>query len=108
MDKINASLSRMEQVFVLGFPALFTPHRVSRATVHLGLCCYELQGSLEEPELSVTLLEEASRDFCGTLLTAVPILPAGVSQLTLLPGDILWQGEEIRLTPAEFEERYFA
>ncbi|MGM9639732.1 MAG: LPD28 domain-containing protein, partial [Faecousia sp.] len=31
----------MEQVFVLGFPALFTPHRVSRATVHLGLCCYE-------------------------------------------------------------------
>ena len=49
MDKINASLSRMEQVFVLGFPALFTPHGVSWATVHLGLCCYELQGSLEEP-----------------------------------------------------------
>lgn len=56
----------------------------------------------------MTLLEEASRDFCGTLLTAVPVLPAGVSQLTLLPGDILWQGEEIRLTPAEFEERCFA
>ena len=37
MDIINANLTRMPQVEILGIPALLTPHRVSRGTIHLAL-----------------------------------------------------------------------
>ncbi len=45
MNRINANLHRLPHVTVLGIPALITPHKVSRSTVHLGIYCYELKGS---------------------------------------------------------------
>ena len=42
MNIINASTVRMEEVEIFGIPALYTPYKVSRQTVHLGLYCYEL------------------------------------------------------------------
>lgn len=74
MDIINANLTRMPQVEILGIPALLTPHRVSRGTVHLGLYCYELQGNMENPKQPISLMEQVEDNFCGTLLTAAPML----------------------------------
>ena len=37
METINASITRMEEVEIFGIPALYTPYKVSRQTVHLGL-----------------------------------------------------------------------
>ena len=54
MKKINANLHRLPQVTVLGIPALITPHKVSRDTVHLGLFCYDLKG--EESSLAYPLI----------------------------------------------------
>lgn len=107
MDVINANLTRMPQVEVLGIPALLTPHKVSRTTVHLGVYCYELQGSLENPRQPIFLMEQAEDNFCGTLLTAAPMLMQGISQLLLKPGDIVPGAETIYQTPAEFEAQYF-
>lgn len=107
MDIINANLTRMPQVEILGIPALLTPHKVSRGTVHLGLYCYELQGSMENPKQPISLMEQVEDNFCGTLLTAAPMLLQGVSQLLLMPGDIAARSEAAYLTPAEFEAQYF-
>lgn len=35
MNKINAAITRMEEVEIFGIPALFTPKRISRDTLHL-------------------------------------------------------------------------
>ena len=43
METINASITRMEEVEIFGIPALYTPYKVSRQTVHLGLYQYELR-----------------------------------------------------------------
>lgn len=107
MNIINANLTRMPQVEVLGIPALLTPHKVSRATVHLGLYCYELQGSLENPRQPIFLMEQAEDNFCGTLLTAAPMLMQGIQRLELAPGDISWDAGTDYVTPAEFEAQYF-
>ena len=107
MNIINANLTRMPQVEVLGIPALLTPHKVSRATVHLGLYCYELQGSLENPRQPIFLMEQVADNFCGTLLTAAPMLMQGIQRLELAPGDISRDAGTAYVTPAEFEAQYF-
>ena len=43
MKTINAAITPMQEVRLFGEPALFTPERVSRDTVHLGLFPYELE-----------------------------------------------------------------
>ena len=47
MDIINANLTRMPLVSIIGFPALLTRNRVCNQTVHMNLYTYELQG--EDP-----------------------------------------------------------
>ena len=46
MSIINASTTKMEEIEIVGIPALYTPYKVSRQTVHLGMYCYELQAGL--------------------------------------------------------------
>lgn len=105
MNRINANLHRMPHVTVLGIPALITPHKVSRATVHLGIYCYELKGALEYPMI---IADEVPDEECiGTLLTLAPMLMERVHQLILLPGDIEDMEGSQKYTPAEFERMYF-
>lgn len=75
MTMINAATTPMPEVEIFGCPALFTPHRVSRDTVHM-LFCYEL---CAQPGQPITLTEHAGdREFCGTVLTLLPLeLPEG-------------------------------
>lgn len=46
-------------------------------------------------------------DFCGTLLTAAPMLMQGIQRLELKPGDISRDAGTAYVTPAEFEAQYF-
>ena len=48
MNIINASITKMEEIEIFGIPALYTPYKVSRQTVHLGMNCYELQAGPED------------------------------------------------------------
>lgn len=108
MKRINANLHRMPHVTVLGIPALITPHKVSRATVHLGLYCYELKGKGSTLKYPMIIADEVEDDECvGTLLTIAPMLMEHVHQLILLPGDIQDTNDPFQYTPAEFERIYF-
>ncbi len=107
MKTINANLHRMPEVSVIGFPALFTPDRVSRSTVHLGLYQYEMQGDLADTAQPITITKEAGDSFCGTLLTLAPLLMQGIPQLILDPGDVAIPQYTDHYTPAEFEEKYY-
>ncbi len=107
MNIINANLHRMPEVSVIGFPALFTPDRVSRITVHLGLYQYEVQGDLRDNTQPIVITKEAGDNFCGTLLTTSPLLMLGVPQLILDPGDMVIPQYTDHYTPAEFEEKYY-
>lgn len=106
IEKINASRTRMEEVEVFGIPALFTPHRVSRATVHLELFCYEIQAGSTSTGTPFRLMEEVPDSFYGTVITPVPVeLPKGGVR-TIEPGDYASGLNVGSYTPAEFEIKY--
>ncbi len=107
MTTINANLTRMPEVSVLGFPALFIPQRVSRSTVHLGLYQYELAGNLTDPGRILIVTQDAGEDFCGTLLSFAPLLMEGVSMLILDARDLNIPEKTEYYTPAEFEQKYY-
>lgn len=108
MNRINANLHRLPHVTVLGIPALITPHKVSRATVHLGVYCYELKSKSGALEYPMIIAEEVPDEECiGTLLTLAPMLMERVHELILLPGDIEDVEGSHRYTPAELERMYF-
>ncbi len=102
MTMINAATTPMPEVEIFGCPALFTPHRVSRDTVHM-LFCYEL---CAQPGQPITLTEHAGdREFCGTVLTLLPLeLPEG--RRPLGPGNYTEPEETARYSPAAFESKY--
>ena len=107
MNRINANLHRMPHVTVLGIPALITPHKVSRATVHLGIYCYDLKSKSGALEYPMIIAEEVPDEECiGTLLTLAPMLMERVHQLILLPGDIEEVEGSQKYTPAEFERKF--
>ena len=92
---------------VLGIPALITPHKVSRSTVHLGIYCYELKGNGNALEYPMIVADEVPDTECvGTLLTLAPMLMERVHQLMLLPGDIEDVEDSQKYTPAEFERKF--
>ena len=106
MDIINANLVRMPMVSIIGFPALLTKNRVSRQTIHMNLFVYELQGDLESDE-PIIISRQAQDTFCATVITPVPLLMKGVSQLVIDPGDIVEDAASGCYTPAEFEARFY-
>ena len=109
MNRINANLHRLPHVTVLGIPALITPHKVSRSTVHLGIYCYELKGKGNALEYPMIVAEEVPDTECvGTLLTIAPLLMKDIYQLVLHPGDIIDDSTHKMYTPAEFEGLYFS
>lgn len=61
MSIINASTTKMEEIEIVGIPALYTPYKVSRQTVHLGMYCYELQAGPEDWGQPRRLMDEAGR-----------------------------------------------
>lgn len=106
MDIINANLTRMPLVSIIGFPALLTKNKVSKQTVHMNLFVYELQGDFESDE-PIIVSKQAQDNFCATVITPVPLLMDDVSQLILSPGDIAEDAESRYYTPAEFEARFY-
>lgn len=96
MKIINAAITPMQEIRLFGEPALFSPERVSRDTVHLGLFPYELE---TEP-FSLKGKAQDTR-FFGTVLTLSPI-----GEQPLHPGDFEANLQLGRYRPAEFEERY--
>lgn len=104
MEIINASITPMEKVEILGISALFTPNRVSRSTVHLGLFRYELQERPSGSESALVICREAKTEFYGTILTPAPMLMEGMEQLEIEAGDII--PSEQTYTPAQFEALY--
>ena len=105
MNKINAAITRMEEVEIFGIPALFTPKRISRDTLHLQLFCYEMQAQLGEVEPFI-LTDHAEQEFYGTVLSLFPIdlTPDGRRPI----GDFRSDIGEGSYTPAEFEEKYLS
>lgn len=108
MTTINAAVTPMEEVEIFGMPALFTPHKVSRATVHWGLQCYEIQAMGKTLHRPFLLMEHAERDFYGTVLTPIPITLPPDGGKAILPGDFLYDLQEGFYTPAEFDEKYMS
>lgn len=107
IEKINASRTRMEEVEIFGIPALFTPHRVSRTTVHLGIFCYEMQVSTAPGE-HFRLTDDAGEAFYATILTPFPVeLPEDGGRV-MEDGDFYSGIGAGFYTPAEFEEKYLS
>lgn len=78
MSIVNANMTTMRVCRIFGVPALFTPHRVSRQTVHFGLYQYDMQALLDSPNEVFVLAEQAEDLFYGTILTTRRIdLPRG-------------------------------
>ena len=108
MTKINASTVRMEEVEIFGIPALYTPYKVSRQTIHLGLYCYELQAGPEDWSQPHRLMDEADEGFFGTILAPVPVEGTGGEGKPVGPGDFVDDLKEGYYTPAEFEDKYLS
>lgn len=106
MDIINANLTRMPLVSIIGFPALMTKDRVSKQTVHMNLFVYELKGDFEGDD-PIIVSKQVQDNFCATVITPVPLLIDGVTQLMLSPGDIAEDTDSRCYTPAEFEARFY-
>ena len=87
MNVINASITKMEEIEIFGIPALYTPHKVSRQTVHLGMYCYELQAAPEDWGQPRRLMNEVDEGFYGTVLTPVPVEGAEGAGLVIGPED---------------------
>ena len=78
MSIVNANMTPMRVCWIFGVPALFTPYRVSRQTVHFGLYQYDMQALLDSPNEVFVLAEQAEDLFYGTVLTTQKIeLPRG-------------------------------
>ena len=107
MEIINASITRMEEVEIFGIPALYTPWKVSRQTVHLGLYCYELRMDLKGSP-GIRVVDQADEGFFGTILTPVPVEGAAGEGRAVGPGDFQTDLEAGYYTPAEFEEKYLS
>ena len=73
MSTINANMTPMRVCWIFGVPALFTPYRVSRQTVHFGLYQYDMQALLDSPNEVFVLAEQAEDLFYGTVLTTQKI-----------------------------------
>ena len=73
MSIINANIAPMRVCWIFGVPALFTPYRVSRQTVHFGLYQYDMQALLDSPNEVFVLAEQAEDLFYGTILTTQKI-----------------------------------
>ena len=73
MSIINANIAPMRVCWIFGVPALFTPYRVSRQTVHFGLYQYDMQALLDSPNEVFVLAEQAEDLFYGTVLTTQKI-----------------------------------
>lgn len=106
MEIINASITPMEKVEILGISALFTPNRVSKATLHLNLFCYELQERQNQTCKVLVICLEAKTDFYGTILTPVPLLMTGTEELEIEANDLVASGQTYTL--AQFEMLYNA
>ena len=106
MEYINANITPMEEVEIFGIPALYTPHKVSRQTVHLGLYRYELQAGAEGEQPRLT--DEAAAGSMGTVLT--PVLIEGTEGMGLPVGpEDFKDGLGIGYyTPAQFEAKYLS
>ena len=107
MNKINAAITRMEEVEIFGIPALFTPKRISRDTLHLQLFCYEMQAQLGEVEPFI-LTDHVEQEFYGTVLSLFPIDLTPDGRRPIFFGDFRSDIGEGSYTPAEFEEKYLS
>ena len=106
MDKINASRTQMQQCFMFGRPSLFTPHKISRMTVHLGFFCYEIQARHGHPDSLFCLTSDTEDDLYGTVLTMYPIELPPSDYLVLERGDFYLYPTTARYTPALYEHLY--
>ena len=79
MNVINASITKMEEIEIFGITALYTPHKVSRQTIHRGMYCYELQAAPEDWRQPRRLMSEVDEGFYGTVLTTGPVEGARVA-----------------------------
>ena len=108
MSIINASTTKMEEIEIVGIPALYTPYKVSRQTVHLGMYCYELQAGPEDWGQPRRLMDEAGEGFFGTVLTPVPVEGADGEGLAIGPEDFKAELGIGYYTPAEFGDKYLS
>jgi len=106
MDKINASHTQMQECFLFGRSALFTPHKVSRTTVHLGFFCYEIQARQGHPDMPFCLTSDTEEDLYGTILTLYPVELPPSDYLVLEHGDFYLYPTTARYTPALYEHLY--
>ena len=90
---------------IFGIPALFTPYRVSSATVHWGLYQYDLQALLNNPSEVFVLADHAEDFFYGTILTAQEI---ALPRRSRIVPDGAFTMETRYCRPAEFEQEYGA
>ena len=90
---------------IFGIPALFTPYRVSSATVHWGLYQYDLQALLNNPSEVFVLADHAEDFFYGTILTAQEI---DLPRRSRIVPDGAFTMETRYCRPAEFEQEYGA
>ncbi|MDD3230996.1 MAG: hypothetical protein PHE09_17545 [Oscillospiraceae bacterium] len=108
IEKMNASNLRMEEIEIFGIPALFTPHRLSRATIHLEIFCYEIQIGSETNGAAFCLTDEAAGPFYGTVLTPIPVELPPNGRRIIESGDFITDLGIGRYTIAEFDEKYFS
>ena len=106
MDKINANLTRMPQVQLIGIPVLMTSERIDRSTIHWNLYCYELERTTDIPEYPLRLVKEAGDNFSGSIISAMPLLLQGVPTLPIQFSDIQTEPNGRLWTPAEYEDLY--
>ena len=108
MNVINASITKMEEIEIFGIPALYTPYKVSRQTVHLGMNCYEVQAAPEDWSQPRRLMTEVDSGFYGTILTPIPVEGVGAEGRIIEAGDFLDELQIGYYTPAEFEDKYLS
>ena len=105
MTMINAALTPMQEIEIFGCPALFTPHRVSRDTIHM-LFAYEMCAPMDGPGQSFYVAAQSpEQGFYGTVLTLLPLdLPEGFRPVHA--GDYAKPDDESWYNPAAFESKY--
>lgn len=93
---INIYKDPMQTGYLFDTPILYSPRPIPREDVPQGWCCYDLCGTAKAPDVPYKLVDQAERNYAGSILSNQP-LKNGKAQSRLLKDAFWLSGESATL-----------
>ncbi len=71
--QINIYKDRMQKALLFGASVLYSEQPIPREDVPQGWYCYDLRGTVEDPERAYSLVDQAEKNHAGSVLSYLPL-----------------------------------